>query len=76
MHIDVFKGKGKQPWRWHKVNRGRITCSAEGFPTKAHAIRAAKADVRQTVKAARIYNVAMLMFRADTLDGITRIEWS
>ncbi len=75
MHIDVFKGKGKQPWRWHKVNRGRITCSAEGFPTKAHAIRAAKADVAQTLKPLDVVG-APVAFRVQTLDGITRIEWS
>lgn len=50
MHIEIFKGRGKQKWRWHKKNRGRITCSAEGFPSRSHAVRAAKADVRQTVK--------------------------
>lgn len=49
MHIEVWKGSGKQPWRWDKVNRGKIVSDAEGFPSKGNAMRAAKAEVRGTI---------------------------
>ena len=45
MHIEVMKLLGG--WYWHFKNKGRITADAESFPTKAHAMRAAKAKVAQ-----------------------------
>ena len=48
MHIEIFHASDE--WYWHKNNKGRITCDSESFPTKAHAVRAAKADVVQTIK--------------------------
>ncbi len=53
MHIEIWEsGHGKaQHWRWHfKARNGRIVADAEAFPTKAHAMRAAKAAVRAILK--------------------------
>jgi hypothetical protein len=52
MHIEIFETKAQkmQPWNWHKVNQGKITCHGEGHSSHADALRAAKADVRQTIK--------------------------
>ncbi len=52
MHIEVWHGKvgSKQAWWWHVKSKGRIVTDAEPFPTKAHALRAAKAMVRAVVK--------------------------
>jgi len=49
MHIEIFNASNDE-WYWHKNNKGKITCDSEAFPTKAHAVRAAKADVVQTIK--------------------------
>lgn len=77
MHCEVWKkGTSAQPWRWHKMNQGKITCSAEGFPSKQHAERAARADVRQTIKP--FCNTVGLVFRSKlSLDGKrTVIRWT
>ena len=53
MHIEIFQTEPVEksdPWYWHKNNKGKITCDSEAFPTKANAVRAAKADVTQTIK--------------------------
>lgn len=55
MHIEVFEGKKIGPkspprWYWHFASKGRITADSEAFPTKAHAVRAAKSVVRAVVK--------------------------
>lgn len=77
MHIEVWKNerdKTGQPWHWHKRNQGRITCDAEAFPTKGNAMRAAKADVRQTIKP---FGSRPVMFHAETRpDGGTILTWS
>jgi hypothetical protein len=53
MKIQVWERVGDtsgKPWRWHFINKGRITYGAEAFPSKAHAIRAAKSVVLAVVK--------------------------
>lgn len=52
MYIEVFKGKGKQPWRWHFRNGNKITACGEGHGSAGNAIRAAHGVVRATIKAA------------------------
>lgn len=46
MHIEVFQNEQKTQWHWHFRNKGRITADAESFPSKANALRAAKAVVK------------------------------
>lgn len=75
MHIEIFKGRGKQKWRWHKKNRGRITCSAEGFPSRSHAVRAAQADVRQTTKQVVSW-IEVTFDQRFPGGGVTRMTWS
>lgn len=43
MQIEVFEGK--RGWHWHFRSKGRLTADSESFPTKSHALRAAKAVV-------------------------------
>jgi len=59
MHIEIWQsskesnvdGKNIGSWYWHKrSNNGRIVTDAEAFPTMANAVRAAKAEVRGTIK--------------------------
>jgi uncharacterized protein YegP (UPF0339 family) len=61
MKIEVWKGKSvgaKQSWFWHfRQSNGQITADSEVFPTKAHAIRAAKAVVRAVCKPILLYEV-------------------
>jgi len=49
MHIEIFQASNTQ-WYWHKRNVGKVTCDSEEFPSKQYAVRAAKADVTQTIK--------------------------
>ncbi len=50
MKIEIFQGK-RADWFWHFVARnGRLIADSEPFPTKAHAMRAAKAAVRSVIK--------------------------
>ena len=54
MHIEVWRsgmGKNFGSWYWRKVaSNGRIVTDAEAFPTMAHAIRAAHAEIIGTIK--------------------------
>lgn len=53
MHIEVWQSPpriGDQRWHWHFKSKGRTVGDAESFPTKANAIRAAKAVVCAVVK--------------------------
>lgn len=54
-HVEIFKGKGIQPWHWRLVagNGGIISVGGEGYLTKWNAKRAAKRnfpDVPMVVK--------------------------
>lgn len=53
MRIEVWQSPprvGDQRWHWHlRANNGRIVTDAESFPTKWHALRAAKTMVRSIV---------------------------
>lgn len=73
MHIEIWKGAGKQPWRWHKKTRGRIVSSAEGFPSKSHAMRGAKAEVKGTVKPC---GCELAAFFVTEKDGRTTLKWA
>jgi uncharacterized protein YegP (UPF0339 family) len=48
MYIEIFNNRTDE-WYWHFRNKGRITADSEAFPTKAHALRAAKAVVTATI---------------------------
>lgn len=72
MKIEVLKTTGRQPWHWHFKNKGRITAAAEAFPSKAHAVRAAKAVVKATLLVA---GVGTPKFVTKTLDP-THLELS
>mgnify|MGYP003406471021 FL=1 len=89
MHIEIFQRQAtptpKRPsitnWYWHKNNKGRITCDSEAFPSKAHALRAAKADVVQTIKPYADHKVTGLappMFKLsqNEKDGGFILRWS
>lgn len=80
MYIEIFKGKpssakSPQAWRWHFKNKGRITADAEAFPTKTHAIRAAKACVRATIKEFDD-GANHVFFRSMEIGDVTRIAWA
>lgn len=39
-HIQVFKGKGKKPWRYRIIaGNGEITEQSQGYTTKSHVMR-------------------------------------
>lgn len=43
MTIEIFKGKGVQPWRFRvKAANGEVVASSEGYLTKWNAKRAAR----------------------------------
>lgn len=43
MFVEVFKGRGKQPWYMHlKSSNGRVITTSEGYSTRAAAMKAAK----------------------------------
>lgn len=82
MHIEIFKrggfNKAKQcetphAWFWHFKNKGRITADAEPFPTKAHALRAAKAVVTAVLKPTGAAPHFTAVLSKDTT--ITKITW-
>ena len=59
MKIEVWKGRDGS-WFWHKAARnGQKTSDAEAFPTKGNAVRAAKMEIRATIKAYRHYDPAV-----------------
>lgn len=85
MHIEVFPDKdsyidpnGKlvaTSWYWHfKAKNGKVTADSEAFPTKAHAIRAAK----NTVKAvfAPVSGSMKVTFDQHESEGCLVIKWS
>jgi hypothetical protein len=73
MHIEVMKLLGG--WYWHFKNKGRVTADAESFPTKAHAIRAAKAVVKAVIKPLPSY--ADPVFKTTKVDdNLFHITWS
>ena len=73
MHIEVMKMLGK--WYWHFKSKGRITADAESFPTKAHAMRAAKAVVKAVVKLTPSYTDPT--FKTTKVDdNLFHITWS
>lgn len=40
MRVDVFKGRGAQPWRWRLVwSNGKIAATSEGYSRKSTAVR-------------------------------------
>lgn len=76
MHIEVLKGRAH--YRWRKVNAGKITTCAETFASKSNAIRAAKADVVQTIKpyrSASALGLRPVRFVVTENAGVTRITW-
>jgi len=43
MYVEVYKGKGKQPWYVRlRAYNGRVVTDSEGYATKANALRAAQ----------------------------------
>jgi hypothetical protein len=80
MHIEVFPGMNayvtpnnvlvSDTWFWHFRNKGRITADSESFPTKAHAVRAAKSVVKAVLQIERLKVVPL--FRQH-MDGYTTI---
>lgn len=70
MHIEIFQTSNGQ-WYWHKRNVGKVTCDSEEFPTKQHAIRAAKADVTQTIKPYRKRLQSSPVKFTEALDKVT-----
>lgn len=43
MHIVIYKGKGKQPWRFNlKAANGEVVSTSEGYLTKWNAKRAVR----------------------------------
>lgn len=72
MKIVIQQGRGG--WRWARVARnGKQTANNETHPTKANAIRAAKADV---VAVIRGYDPqAYLEWRKQEADGVTTLTY-
>lgn len=71
MHIEVWEGNGGYFWHFRSRN-GKITADSESFPSKGHAIRAAKAVVRGTC---RQIGVRTLRFTSNESAGVARIAW-
>lgn len=84
MHIEVFQSnksiiapKAPQRWYWHFKNKGRTTADTESFPSRANAIRAAKAVVKAVVREFHGQHTRDPDFvTACTDKGITVIRWS
>lgn len=77
MHIEVFMGAGSTPnneqWFWRFRSKGRVTADAEMFPSKANAVRAAKAVVKGVCK--RMLTRAPVFWK-DQDGGTTLIYWN
>jgi len=76
MHIEIWYDEPQndgQGWFWHFKNKGRITAYAEAFPTRGHAVRAAKAVVKAVFKEAKGMTVQFVETEANS---VTRIKWS
>ena len=81
MHIEVFKAdigpKSPERWYWHKINNnGKLTCDSEAFPSKAHALRAAKADVTHTIKPYASTNDLVFEMSLNIKSGRFILRWS
>ncbi len=53
MHIELWQSPPRiadQRWHWNIVSKGRIVGDAESFPTKQHALRAAKGVIRGVIR--------------------------
>lgn len=77
MRIEITQDAAGE-FRWRFRNKGRITASAESFPTKDHAARAAKAVVVAVAKQLGITrrNIRFLPQRMTGAGGfLTMIEW-
>jgi hypothetical protein len=77
MHIEVWfddENNPRQPWHWHFKNKGRITAAAESFPSKGHAIRAAKAVVKAVLKAYFNYPPTLVFSQWES-EGFWVITW-
>jgi uncharacterized protein YegP (UPF0339 family) len=75
--ITVFKGVSGE-WYWQLVARnGRITADNESHPTRAKAVRAAKAMIQSIVKRVVPLSAPVLfrMVREDKERGIVEIEF-
>jgi hypothetical protein len=83
MQIEIFE-TNKTPhktgctanrgWFWHFRSKGRITADSEAFPTKAHAVRAAKAVVTAVVKQA-VGHKPVMVWTQYPEGALTIIEW-
>jgi hypothetical protein len=80
MHIEVFAQQSNRSydapdWYWHFRSKGRITADSEGFPTKAHAMRAAKGLVRAVTK--NMSGFMLPRFTTQPMDrkGVVKITW-
>ena len=75
MKIEVWSNSAGA-WFWHFVARnGKTVADAESFPSKANAIRAAKACVKGIARP--YFNwLAPIKFEATEQDGRTTMRWS
>ncbi len=78
MHIEVWQSNlGAKQWHWHFLSKGRITACAESFPTKSHALRAAKAVVRGVLKrlSTATFHPDPPRFESSVSDGKLIVKW-
>lgn len=75
MHIEVWQAlHGGQRWYWHfRARNGKIVSDAEGFPTKANALRAAKAIMRAVCRP--YVSPAFTIAPHPKRPGVTVIRW-
>lgn len=71
MHIEIFEGVGG--WYWHFCSKGRVTADSEAFPSKANALRAAKAVVKGVCKRMLVRAPA---FWKNTDGFVTLLYWN
>jgi hypothetical protein len=75
MFIEIWQGKSvgnRQSWFWHFKSKGRVTADSEAFPTKAHAMRAAKGVVNGVVKELKVTPI----FKISEIDKkLTCVRW-
>lgn len=83
MRIEVWHGKvGKrQAWFWHlRAKNGKIVTDAESFPSRSHALRAAKALVRSIVKPVSaefiVFELWLPGSRKGMAPGRSELRWS
>lgn len=76
MHIEVSPTKGGQ-FKWHFISRnGKITANNELFPSRAHAIRAAKAVVNSVARKLVLMIKPPVVFKQARNGEITVIDFS